>query len=357
MITIHNGKLNIPDDDRFVGFAGDNAVSSKQFHLTGHGGESCTYTLCLRFDDDSVRSVPLTAASDGADTVLTWDIRAEQLSSPGVVAAQVRIADSDGSVLHSSRDFFLIGSAVELDEDGAEAEYVTPSQLRNSINQALQTVTAAAPYVDDSGYWCIYDPDTESYIRTGYTVSGLAPDSAVSDSSENTVGNKYIKQYVDGKAFDCNTFSSAYTDQKTADKVPASRKIAQIALSADIGASELSSALLPHLYKENVIPGTSSGKKGQLGIGPSREVYCCTADNSWLHLTPYEALYDKMDLVTEVAAADIGDLDDGSIFFSAGVLYVKFNDVPVAVAKANDVYTKAEINSMIGSLESLLAAI
>ena len=353
MITIQNGKLNIPDNDRFVGFAGDNAVNSKQFVLSDFAQEGCTFTLCLRFDDDAVRTAALSAAADGGDTVLTWNIRSEHLYAPGVVQAQVKITDSENNIEHTTKDFFLIGSAVELDDSGMEVEYITPSQL----NAALGEITATAPYIDADGYWCVYDPATSAYVRTTYHVSGVVPDTAMSDSSENTVGNKYIKQYADAKATGCNTYATTYTDIKTADKVPDTRTIAQLPLSADIAASDLMAQLRPQLYKVNVLPGTSTGVKGQLGIGPSGEVFFCNATDSWVHLVKYESLYDKMDLVADVAAADVDDVEEGMIFFSGGVLYVKFNNSNVAIAQAGSVYTKAEIDTMIGNIETLLAAL
>lgn len=356
MITIQNGKLTIPDDDRFVGFAGDNTVNTKQFVLTDCVRENCEYYLCMRFDDDTVRSIPLDAAADHGDTVLTWHIRAEHLCSSGVVQAQVKIAGSDGDIEHTTKDFFLVGSAVELDDDGGEMEYVTPSQLENSINQALREITHTAPYVDNDGYWCIYDTDRDEYIRTDYHVSGIAPDSAMSDSSDNAVSNRVIKQYVDGKGAECNTFSVSYTDIKAADLVPKTRKIAQIALTSDISADNLMNALRPYTYRTNITPN-SSGIQGQMGIGMSGEVYYCTATDRWIHLVNYSDLHEKMDLVAEVDAEDIEDLEDGSIFFCGDVLYVKFDGDTVALAQSDDVYSKAEIDSMIGSVESLLATI
>ncbi|MBQ3329727.1 MAG: hypothetical protein IJG87_00950 [Ruminococcus sp.] len=356
MITIQNGKLIIPDDDRFVGFAGDNAITSKRLVLMNEVDTSSSYTLCLRFDDDTVRSVPLSAAADGGNTVLTWDIAQEHLYAPGIVQAQVKIVGSDDVTRHTAKDFFLIGSAVELDDDGGEAEYVTPSQLENSIQQALQTVTATSPYVDSDGYWCIYDTQRGEYVRTAYHVSGVAPDSAMSDSSDNSVSNRVIKQYADAKAADCNTYSTAYTDLKTSDKVPNTRKIAQLPLTSDIDASDLMDVLRPYSYRVNINPN-NSGVKGQMGIGVSGEVFYCTATDRWVHLASYTDLYDKMDLVTEVSAAEMDDVDDGNMFFSGGTLYVKYDGDSIAVAQANDVYSKAEIDTMIGNLESLLAAI
>lgn len=352
MITIQNGKLLIPDSDRFIGFAGDNAVITKQFTLIDQQSEGCTYTLCLRFDDGIVRTVPLTAALSGSNTVLTWEVHREDLHASGVVQAQIKIAGSDGNTGHTAKDFFLIGSAVELDDSGDDAELVTLSRLR----EALSRMASTAPYVDDSGYWCIYDPELGEYVRSAYHVSGIAPDSAMSDSSMNSVANRIIKQYADAKAADCNTFSAAYTDLKIADKVPVTRKIAQIALSSDISAADLMAALRPNLYRTGITP-LNSGITGQLGIGINGEVYFCTATDRWVRLVSISELNEKMDLITEVDAEDVEDMDNGSIFFVDDVLTVKFDDETVSLVQSDEVYTKAQIDTMIGNVETLLAAI
>ncbi|WP_407382455.1 hypothetical protein [Ruminococcus sp.] len=357
MITIQNGKLNIPDIDRFVGFAGDNAVMKKEFFMVNHVGEGCTYTLCLRFDDDFVRTVPLTAAVDGDDTVLTWEIVRDQLHATGVVAVQLKIADSDGNIAHTTKDFFLVGSSVELDETGEEEEFVTTAQLRHSINQALEEVTATAPYIDDSGYWCIYDLNTGEYVRTAYHVSGLTPDDAMSDSSDNAVSNRVVKRYVDSKSEECNSFAAGYADLKLAAAVPHTRTIAQLPLSDDIGALDLMANLRPFLYKLNVTPHGSAGIRGQFGIGMVDEVFFCTSTDHWVQLASYHDLYDKMDLIPEIDAGDAGDYDDGSLLYIDGSLYYKMNDAVVALSNADDVYKKSEINAMIGNIEALLAAV
>lgn len=340
MITIQNGKLIIPDSDRFVGFAGDNTAHSKQFVLIDPITENESFTLCMRFDDDSVYTVPLAVGTDGGYTVLTWEIRKEHLCASGIVQVQVKIADSDGNIEHTTKDFFLIGSTVELDDSG-EMEYVTTSQMRNSINQALRKVTATAPYIDADGYWCVYDTNEGRYVRTPYHVGGYAPDSAMSDSSDNTVSNSVIKRYVDDKA---------------AELVPSARKIAQLSLSADVGAETLMTALRPYTYKTNITPN-DSGVRGQLGIGAAGEVFFCTAADKWSHLVNQTDLSQKMDLATEIGADEVADMDDGSIFFRDGLPVVKKDGEPVALAQSNDVYSKTEINGMIGDLESLLALI
>ena len=353
MITIQNGKLTIPDNDRFIGFAGDNSANTKQLLLLNRVKNGCTYTLCLRFDDDSVCSVPLTAVTQGADTVLTWEVLGEQLYTTGIVTAQLKTVDSDGSIAHSTKDFFIVGSSVEFDDDGGDMDYVTSSQLKNSINQALQSVSSIAPYIGDDGYWYVYDAQAGSYNRTEYYVGAQKVDSALSDNSENPVGNRYIKQYVDSKADECRS----YTDSATADKVDNTQTIAGLPLTANISSAELTNAIRSNLIRTNVLPNVTSGAQGTIGIGPNSEVYFCTADNRWEHLAKFKELNEKMGLIEEVGAEDISYVDNGNLFLSAGTLYMKYNGNVVALVTGNDVYTKAEIDSMIGNVETLLAQI
>lgn len=357
LITIQNGKLNIPDEDRFVGFAGDNTVNEKQIVLKNRADDDCDYTLCLRFDDGTVKTAALSASISDGDTVLIWQVRDEQIHSTGVVTAQLKIADSDDNIEHTTKDFFLVGSSVELSDDGAEEEYVTPSMLRNSINQALSTIASTAPYVGDDGFWYVYDPDEGAYVKTEYYIGGLTMDSAMSDSSLNPVSNKFIKQYVDALGLSCNTFARDYTDLEVADKVSETRKIANIPLSADITSAALVNALLPYTCVSNVVPGSSGGIKGQTGTGSNGEPFFCISQNTWVRLASISEVNQKMDLAEEVDPSDVDDVDEGSLYLCGGNVYLKNEIGATELAKAASVYTKAEINTMIGDIETLLAAV
>ncbi len=58
-----------------------------------------------------------------------------------------------------------------------------------------------------------------------------------------------------------------------------------------------------------------------------------------------------------VDASDVEDVFDGNMFFCDDVPYVKLDGDAVALAKSEDVYSKAQIDAMIGDIESCLAAI
>ena len=131
MITIESGKLTIPDEERFVGFAGDNLVNEKQIALLHHTVQNCTFTLCLRFDDGTVREIRLAQYVYSSDVLLTWNIKKEHLYAPGIAAAQVRIDYPGGEVVHTSKDYFFINSS--LDSGSDTGELVTEARLNSDL--------------------------------------------------------------------------------------------------------------------------------------------------------------------------------------------------------------------------------
>ena len=193
MITIQSGKLSIPEDERFVGFAGDNTVITKQILILHRAVPGSSYTLCLRFDDGAVRSVPLSHEKIGSDVLLTWTVEREDMLSSGIVTAQVKMTDVSGSVMHTTKDYFLVGSSVELDDGGAEVEYITPSQLE----KAAAEIKSMLPFTDKDGYWNVYDRGEEEFVRTDYR-DKLRIDTAMSGTSSNPVANKTVTNFVNG---------------------------------------------------------------------------------------------------------------------------------------------------------------
>lgn len=195
MITVESGKFIIPEDERFIGFTGDNTVIEKEILISHRAVPNSTYTLCLRFDDGSVRSVPLAAHSHGSDSLLTWNVVKEDLLSTGVITAQLKMTDGRGNVEHTTKDYFWAGSAVELDESGAEVEHITRSQLESSIEAAIADVEAESPYRDEDGFWRVYDRSAGEFIRTGYR-GDLQVDGAMSSESRNPVENRAVTAYI-----------------------------------------------------------------------------------------------------------------------------------------------------------------
>ena len=227
MITIQSGKMIIPEEERFVGFAGDDQSITKQFCMTDASDQESVYTLFLRFDDDRVTSAPLAVQSDDGGLILTWSVRAENLLKAGIVMAQIRINGTDDSVIHTGWDYFIVGASAELGDDGVEIDILNRTEFEERMAQAVRDARAIAPYIGDDGYWYVYSTAQSAYVRS-YSANNVSIDSEISASSSNPVENRVVKAYVDAAA---------------GAKVAKTTEIAGVDLQDDITAAELKTAL------------------------------------------------------------------------------------------------------------------
>ena len=273
MITIQSGKMHIPENERFVGFAGDDLSSTKIFNIPGMTGGA--YTLYLKFDDGRVSSVPLTAEASASGVTLTWAVSKRHLLKSGIVMAQLKIADTDGSVIHTGWDYFIVASAVELDDGGEEIDMLSRSEFEERMAEGVALARSIAPYIGDDGYWYVYSDDQGDYVRS-VRVNGIELDSSVSASSANAVENRAVKAYVDA------------ADSSKVDKTTT---VAGLPLSGNITASDLTESLIGRINPHMVVPGVTSGYPGQYGKTSydvatqtgNRPVYC-TGLNRWVEL-------------------------------------------------------------------------
>ncbi len=339
MITIQSGKLIIPEEDRFVGFAGDNLVNMKRIVLPDHEAGSGSYTLCLRFDDDSVRVIPLEKSVSGSDLVLTWNIRKSHLLKPGIVMAQVKSVDSDDVVLHTSCDYFIIAGSAELSEDG-DPEYVAREELEERLSEFCEKIRSSAPYIGDDGYWYVFDIESDTYVRS--ITAGVTVDSEMADGSSNPVQNGVIKEFVEN-ALDA--------------KVDKTTRIAAMPLDNNIRASDLAANIGSYINPSTVQPGITTGYLGQFGRTFDGKPVMCENTSSWKQLATASELSPKMDLAPTINNHDIDGLPAGQVFLAQGGVCIKIDSGYFELAKKNSVYSKTEIDSMIGDLEELLSAI
>ena len=265
MITIQSGKMIIPEEERFVGFAGDNHSSTKQFFLSGGADGESSYTLYLKFDDGRVTSAPLTAAAGDDGLVLTWDVSSLHLLKAGVVMAQLRIAGSDGVVSHTGWDYFVVASAAELADDGSEVDILHRAEFEERMAQAVRDARAIAPYIGQDGYWYVYSPVQDEYVRS-FSANNIVVDDAVSADSANPVENRAVKAYVDAA-------DSAKVDKTT--------KIAGIALSGSILSADLYENMAPSINPRMVTIGTTPGYPAQYGKTTDNEPVFCRGLNRW----------------------------------------------------------------------------
>ena len=158
MIIIQSGKLTIPENERFVGIAGDNTSGEKEFVIFHRAVPNSVYTLYLRFDNGVVHSVILPSEQINSDVVLTWDISSEDLKYPGIVTAQIKMTDGRGNITHTSRDYFLVGYSEEPGDDSGDYD---PAEIER-LEERIDAVEDRLPYVASGG---VYITDEGGDIR------------------------------------------------------------------------------------------------------------------------------------------------------------------------------------------------
>lgn len=295
MITIQSGKIIIPEEERFVGFAGDDRISTKQFILpqTQITDIDTVFSLYLRFDDNRVTSAPLNISIVDSDTILTWNVRAENLLKSGIVMAQIKYTNGEGCVAHYGCDFFVVGDISERGDDGEEYDILSRTEFEERMAQAVRDARATAPYIGDDGYWYIYSREQGDYVRS-FSASGIPVDSEISGNSTNPIENRAVKQYVDA----CD---STKVDKTTC--------VAGVALNSGITAGDLYEGLADTINPPTVTIGTTHGYPAQYGKTFEGTPVFCTGQNVWKALAKAEDIPTK----TSELINDNGFLTDADI--------------------------------------------
>ena len=265
MITIQSGKLFIPENERFVGFAGDDRAAVRRILLPeGYSDHGCVYTLFLRFDDDRVTSAPLTVQEQEDNSlVATWVVRCEQILKHGIIMAQLRVNYEDGTVEHTGCDYFVAAPSAEF-ADGQEIDMLNRTEFEERMAQAVRESRRIAPYIGEDGYWYVYSSDEEAYVRSFYA-QGSAIDSALSDVSTNAVENRVVKAALDSK-------------------VDASRRVAGLPLSANISKEALTESIIGKINPSSVDPDAALGYIAQYGRTIDGDPVFCREANQWEEL-------------------------------------------------------------------------
>lgn len=336
MITIQSGKMIIPEEERFVGFAGDDHSCIKQFILLDDADLDSIYTLYLRFDDDRVTSAPLSAEIGENGLILTWDVRARNLLKSGIVMAQLKITDSEDEVAHTGWDYFVVGASAEFADDGSELDILHRTEFEERMAQAVSDARATAPYIGEDGYWYVYSPAQGEYVRS-YSANHVTIDTEISASGTNPVQNRAIKTYVDTLA---------------ASKVDKTTHIAGLPLDGHISSQDLFERLEGKINPPMVVIGVTYGHPGQYGMTIDSEPVFSNGISNW------EILAKASDLPTKTS-----DLQNDSGFLTShqdvsGKENSSNKVTALSSSSTDSQYPSAKcIYDLVGNLESLLAAI
>lgn len=174
MITVLNGKLTIPESQRFIGFAGDNLVRTIQFLILNQKETDRIYRLYLTFDDDTVNYFTLPSRLTDAGVVLTWDVRQEHIFKSGNVKVQIKGFSQNGVVYHTTKDTFIVGNSAEFSDNikKSNTEFLQYEEKLNSLKEYIDEAVLLAPYIGDNGNWFIYDSALGEYKDSGKSSAG-----------------------------------------------------------------------------------------------------------------------------------------------------------------------------------------
>lgn len=269
MITINSGKIMIPRTERFVGFAGDNLHKTVQFYITP-AESNCTYNLILSFSDNSVRIVPLSTESADDGLILTWNVRARHLPTPGMVWAQIKIESSNSDTeFYTGKNFFIVGDPGSADDES------TPDTSFDE--RVLNAVRARFPYIGTDGYWYIFSFDTGEYIR--------------SVRAEGEIDTSTLADYVlKTRSVGSNTLSS---------------DISSAMLASDVATGNQFSYYLPETAEHGRIVYRDAGGRSYLWayLRDSNDAYgweAVATENS-------DVITAKVDKTTTIAGVDLQD--------------------------------------------------
>ena len=181
MITISDGKLTIPEGERFVGFSGDNLHTQKEFYIPDNTQSGWLYRLYLTFDDGSHNFFVLPATVSSEGTWLTWNIEESHILKSGIVKAQIKAFSADEEVYHTTSDVFVVGKSTEEDEEfkNGNSEFLLYEKTLNELYAKMQTASAKMPYVGTNGNWFTYDISSDSYVDSGISSTVVLANASV----------------------------------------------------------------------------------------------------------------------------------------------------------------------------------
>ena len=183
MITILNGKLTIPESERFIGFAGDNLRRTIKFLVSSKTEADRIYRMYLTFDDGTVNFFTLPFEVTDLGVVLTWEVLREHIFKSGCVKMQIKAFSDKGVVWHTNTDTFIVGASAEFSEQLSKqnTEFLQLEERLNNLSKEISEICVLTPFVGENGNWYIYDAEICEYVDSGKPSVGIAEGVIISD--------------------------------------------------------------------------------------------------------------------------------------------------------------------------------
>lgn len=207
MITVEKcGKIYIPPQDGFIGYAGDNLNKTIKFLLKERNDSDYFYRIYLKFDDDTVNFFVLEKEIQENDTVLYWNITDDQIFKSGIMYLQIKGYDTSGEIFHTEAVPLIVGKSIEFGNRYNKkqiSEILKAEKTLDQLYSDIKNVTVLLPYIGENNNWFVYDYDNKTYVDTNVCAKGKIEELplvfSISQSSDNihVPTAKAVYDYVD----------------------------------------------------------------------------------------------------------------------------------------------------------------
>ncbi len=177
MITILNGKLTIPENERFIGFAGDNLARTIKFLVADETSAQSVYRLYLTFDDGTVNYFVLPSKVTPEGVMLTWNVLFEHIFKNGIVKAQIKAFLDEDVVYHTNADTFIVGDSPEFADylRTQSTEFLEYEKTLNEIYKSIRDGILTEELIGDNSV------TSEKLADNAVTTEKLADNAVTSD--------------------------------------------------------------------------------------------------------------------------------------------------------------------------------
>ncbi len=148
MITINSkGRFCIPDEDVFIGFAGDNLTVKREFFLEGVTDSTAIYRMYLLFDDGTSNFFLLDKELMETGTKLIWNIESDHIFKSGIVILQIKGTNAEGKTFHTCQTSLVVQKSIEFSESYntvVNSEFLQQEEKLNGFIEKANTIKKEA---------------------------------------------------------------------------------------------------------------------------------------------------------------------------------------------------------------------
>ena len=144
MIEISGRSASVPEDERLLGFTGDNDCEVRVISLKNESLSACAFKIDVCGADGTRNILEPEKSTEGGEILLTWVIKKEHIRQSGALFAQVRAFDENGMVWHSDIFEFEVCGSIEASEAFADAVPSEFEEIEKAVTAAKTSAEEAA---------------------------------------------------------------------------------------------------------------------------------------------------------------------------------------------------------------------